>query len=581
MMTHAITSLRRGAVGALAFLALAQGAAAQPKRSGAAHDAGLRALAGEFFAWRARTQPCSGDDIPRIERPAGWAPDFSVASFAAVRSSLAKFNARLESLPARIWSRADSVDYLLLRSAIERVRWELDILRLPHRDPGFYVHQTLGSVYELLLVGSPMTEERISEILLRLRAIPKTVRDARMNLDAPVQPFARTALADLEGVTDRLTRMGSALANLASPGRRADLEQAVGDAARALEEYAAWLREGLPRMSTSFSPGRIPYVYYLRVIALNPLTPEEMLTMGRAEVDRAVTFETLERNRNSGLPEPRIFATIDDQIEQCRRDELAIRAFLEEKNLLTIPGWLRHYGNRATPPQVEALAHTGVPDDLTSESRLGEDAFAYIPPPAPGLSYFRKACALDPRPIIIHEGVPGHYFQMAISWAHENPVRRRYYDSGPNEGWAFYVEEMMLQAGLFDSDRPRTREIIYNFMRLRALRVEVDIRLALGELTLEEAGDYLARMVPMDRATAVDEAAFFAATPGQAITYQIGKNQIQKFLRDARAVLGEHFSLREFHDFVARNGNVPIALQRWEYLGLRDEIEGLWPSGRK
>jgi uncharacterized protein (DUF885 family) len=145
------------------------------------------------------------------------------------------------------------------------------------------------------------------------------------------------------------------------------------------------------------------------------------------------------------------------------------------------------------------------------------------------------------------------------------------------EGWGFYVEEMLLQAGLFDADRPRTRETIYRFMRLRALRVEADIRLALGDFTIAQAAAFLETTVPMDRGTASDEAAFFAENPGQAISYQIGKSQILSFLKDARLVQGEKFTLRKFHDFIAENGNVPIALLRWELLGLRDEIDHLWP----
>ena len=79
----------------------------------------------------------------------------------------------------------------------------------------------------------------------------------------------------------------------------------------------------------------------------------------------------------------------------------------------------------------------------------------------------------------------------------------------------------------------------------------------------------------MDAKTAHGEAAFFASTPGQAISYQIGKLQIYKFLADARRQKGDAFSLRDSHDFLWQNGNVPIALQRWEYLGLKDEIEKL------
>jgi len=161
-----------------------------------------------------------------------------------------------------------------------------------------------------------------------------------------------------------------------------------------------------------------------------------------------------------------------------------------------------------------------------------------------------------------------HYFQLCLSWKHEDPIRRHYYDSAPNEGIGFYAEEMMLQAGLFD-DSPHTREIIYNFMRLRALRVEVDVKLALGEFTLDQAAKYLREKVPMDENTARQEAIAFSTGPGQAITYQIGKLQIMKFLAEARMQQGEKFNLRTFHDFLWKNGNVPIALQQWEYLGRR------------
>src|SRR5260370_8442125 len=123
--------------------------------------------------------------------------------------------------------------------------------------------------------------------------------------------------------------------------------------------------------------------------------------------------------------------------------------------------------------------------------------------------------ARDPRTLIAHEGV--HYYQLARSWAQANPIRRHYYDSGANEGIGFYTEEMLLQAGLFD-DSPRSREIIYNFMRLRALRVGVDVRLALGQLTIDTAADGLAHQVPMDLPPPREDACFFAPHPRHPIT---------------------------------------------------------------
>ena len=221
-----------------------------------------------------------------------------------------------------------------------------------------------------------------------------------------------------------------------------------------------------------------------------------------------------------------------------RRKNLQIRKFLEERSILTVPSWVQHYTLRPMPEYLRALQGFGEMDDFTSPSRLKENCIRYVTEPSGKLGYFWQATAEDPRPITVHEGIPGHYFQLCLSWKHDDPIRRHYYDSGANEGIGFYAEEMMLQAGLFD-DSPHTREIIYNFMRLRALRVEVDVKLALGEFTLDQAAKYLQEKVPMDEQTARQEAIAFSTGPGQAITYQIGKLQIIKFLADARMQQGE------------------------------------------
>ena len=333
----------------------------------------------------------------------------------------------------------------------------------------------------------------------------------------------------------------------------------------ALEHFRATLQKRLPSSPKETALGRDAYVFFLKNVALYPYSPEEILAMGRQEWNRAVAFEAYEKERNRNVPPLKIADNINTWIDDAAAKELAVRKFLDEHGILTVPDWLQHYTLRPTPEYLRALGFTET-DDFTSPSRLKENCIRYVTEPSPNLGYFWRATAQDPRPIIVHEGIPGHYFQLCLSWKHEDPIRRHYYDSGANEGIGFYAEEMMLQAGLFD-DSPHTREIIYNFMRLRALRVEVDVKLALGEFTLEQAAKYLEEKVPMDAGTARQEAIAFSTGPGQALTYQIGKLQITKFLAEARMQQGEKFNLRAFHDFVWKNGNVPIALQRWEYLG--------------
>ena len=381
-------------------------------------------LARDVWAWRAATQPSSGDDIPRIDRPANWLPDWSPAAVAARRTALADFARRHQAIATSSWPVARQVDHRLIGSLLARVRWELDGAPAWRRDPAFFIQQALGPVFDVL------------------------------------------------------------------------------------------------------------------------------------------------------LPQMAIFPDAAAQVRTSAAQARDIRTFLDREGLLTVPPWLGHYLNLLLPPYIAPIAFLGVTDDLTGPSRLSDNGYSYIRAPRPDLPYFYLSTARDPRPIIVHEGVPGHYMQLALSWAHENPIRRHYDDSGANEGLGFYAEEMMLQAGLWH-DSPRSREIIYNFARLRALRVEVDVKLATGLFTIPQAAEYLEKTVPMDAATALEEAASFAAGPGQAITYQSGKLQVTSLLADARRAQGAAFSLRAFHDYLWKNGNVPLALLRWELLGDRRDVDRL------
>jgi uncharacterized protein (DUF885 family) len=525
----------------------------------------LDKLANDFWTWRAKYAPFTGDDVNRIERP-GRTRDWSRASIDKQRKDLAEFEARWKKINATQWLIPQQVDYRLIGSALSRVRWELDVNPRWKRDPNFYVAQTLTALAEALTVPAPYDEAHSREILTRIENIPPILQQAAQNLENPPAPFASVTIQALDGIRDRLRKMASALIG-STTLKEGELNGTCDRAADALEKFQQQLKEKLPRLPQQTALGRDPYIWFLRNVALMPFSPEELLAMGQQEWNRAVAFEAFEKNRNKDVPPLKIAADMNSWIKDTGEKETEIRKFLEEHGILTVPDWVQHYTLRPTPEYLRALSFTEN-DDFTGPSRLKENCIRYIPEPSEKLGYFWRATAEDPRPITVHEGIPGHYFQLCLSWKHEDPIRRHYYDSGANEGIGFYAEEMMLQSGLFD-DSPHTREIIYNFMRLRALRVEVDVKLALGEFTLEQAAKYLQEKVPMDEQTARQEAIAFATSPGQAITYQIGKLQILKFLADTRMQQGDKFNLRAFHDFVWKNGNVPIALQQWEYLGQR------------
>src|ERR1044072_4383024 len=387
----------------------------------------LQQLADDFWTWRVANQPVSYDDIPRIERPPDWISDWSQQAIDRRRSELTTFGKRLQSINPESWPIAQQVDHRLIGSAIARVNFELNVLRSHERNPRFYVDQTLGVLFLLLLTPPPFDEARSRDIVKAFESFGQTISDGQTNLTGnAIRPFAVAAMEKLVDVRARLTKLADELAPYLSGVSAAELHEVIDRAIFALEGFDDWLGSSLAEMSEKTAVGREAYVYFLKNVALMPFLPDQLLAMGAYEWERSVAFETFEQTRNQGVPELTLFPDQAAQIKREAIEEEKARQFLEANDILTGPSWLNHYLNLPLPSSLEPIAFMGVADDLTSATRLDENGISYIKRPSPELDYFSLSIAKDPRPLIVHEGVPGHYFQMSLSWAHENPIRRRY-----------------------------------------------------------------------------------------------------------------------------------------------------------
>jgi uncharacterized protein (DUF885 family) len=534
----------------------------------------LQAFAERFWAWRSVEQPVSTDDIPRIERPSDWRPSWSANALAGYRNQLRAFEKELNAFDYSGWPVPARVDLLLLKSALARVHWELDVLRSQERNPLFYVDQTLGAYVTATLPPPPFPKQQVAQIINVLQSIPETIRHAELNLKDVRAPFAQLAIDTLTGTSQRLQESVESLKQFLDPATANEVGTASQKASDALEQYRKWLQERLSTFGASVAVGRENYSFFLNKVAYLPYSPDQIAAMGQQEWARSVNSQTLEQRRNGGALTLPLFASREEQIQREIKDEEAVRQFLTEKHLLTVPADIEHYRFAPLPRYLQPFSDLTEMDDFTGPDRLDKNGIRYVAQPSSELGYFARVMASDPRPLIVHEGVPGHYFQLADSWRHPDPIRQHYYDSSANEGIGFYAEEAMLLSGLFGNSAA-TREVIWNFMRLRALRVEVDVKLASGEFSIDQAAAYLHAAVPMDLGTARSEASFFATNPGQAISYQIGKLQIQRFLAAAQTAQGNRFDLQKAHDSLWRNGNVPIALQEWELLGSTADLKTL------
>ena len=406
------------------------------------------------------------------------------------------------------WSVPLQVDYRLLGSALARVRWELDVLQGWRRNPRFYVvPDPRRRVRSPARPDARRPPRAANTIQARLDRIPATLEAARANLDAPVRPFAQLAIDALDDIEARLAAggRGADTRNRAGKNRARPLRRL---AARSTRRHADRDRHR-SRRRTSVSCARWRSI---------PARPNRSPPPASKSSTARSASKRFERNRNRGLPELPLPATLAEQIEREAAGEAHAAPVLRRAR----PAQLPRPGSAATatcpcPATSRRCAALGVTDDLTSR-RGSRRRHRYIPEPSPDLPYFYLAMARDPRTLIAHEGVPLLPARRARG---RTPTRSAATTTTPvpNEGIGFYAEEMLLQAGLFD-DSPRSREIIYNFMRLRALRVSVDVRLATRRADHRHRRRRACPRVPMDVETARDEAAVvrLRARPGDHLS---------------------------------------------------------------
>ena len=533
-------------------------------------DREVRELGAEFWEWRMDSAFRGADDIPRVDHPSDWMPRFDRSSAAERLRRAEDFLRRWRYIDVSDAPVSTQVDYRLVGSAIHRVDWEVGMLRGWERDAVMQVHQALGPAYDLMLPPPPFDRDRQEGILHRLGYVGPQLEIARENLSrAGVRDMAEAAVRLLRNIDSDLPRALESLSGLFDPAARPELAARGEAATRELTRFREWLAGFLPGMPPVHPVGREAFVWYLRNVALLPYSPEALLEAAYRELERAAAWEAVTANRNRLREGPVRASSAAEQVERQIRNEREVRDFCERHNLLSAPEGGRRYLTAVMPPYVERLRWLGVFNDLTSDLRLDQDGVSYTISPEGDLQYFAYANAHDPRLGIVHEGA--HYRQLTSSWAHPAPLRRRYYDSIPNEGIAFYNEEMMLHAGLFE-DSPFSEQTIHNMNRLRCLRAIVDIGLVTGEMTPAEGARRFVEEIPIDEQTALEETALYVAGPGLAMSYLVGKLEILRLLHDAKQKQGRDFSLRAFHDFLWLNGNIPLSLLRWELLNDMSDI---------
>jgi len=535
----------------------------------------LRALASDYYRWRTENYPVEASDQGLHTRDA-LLTNYTEAAITSRHRHTRDLLAQLRAMQSDTWSKDDRVDWLLFRAQLEGAEFFDRVLDFEHTNPQTYVDECSNAIFSLLKKEYDTPQRRALSATARLGLMPAMMEEGRRNLKAPVRLYAQLAIESARSIDPLFTDSMMTLASRLSSAEREALVRARDAALAAIHSYADWLEKRLPTMAEFRPMGEANYNYLLKHGYLLPLDAEQVAMLGQAELARYRGLESLLPDPSMADPNPARAPNIpaDQQafLAAYQSREAEMTRFLQEHKLITLPDYLGPFLIRQLPEAFKPTSPGGFmnPPGVYDKDPSG---FYFIPTYNPASrNFYIRAAIEDPRPILGHEGIPGHFLQLSIANHLSDEIRRHHGDGVFAEGWALYTEEMLMRAGLYPEGSAAQGQIL-RLSRYRAARIGVDVNLHTGRWTFEQAVKYFMEAGGLDREAAEGEAAGAASSPTQKITYMVGKWQIMGLLGRYRDRRGADFRLGAFHDELISHGSLPLSVVTWLMLDDRGPVE--------
>jgi uncharacterized protein (DUF885 family) len=449
----------------------------------------------------------------------GLAPDLSAEGLEARRAWRQRTNAAL--------SDDADLDNRVLRAELVRQEIVQDEWHWWQRAPQAYIEQALNGL-QYLVARTPATNGSTA----RLNAIPRILDNAKRNLRSELVPpeYAEIALVGTAGAQRFL----------------GDLPLATESARAAIVEFERFLREDLqPR--GGFALGRDAFERMLHEVHGVRLSPDDVYEHGREMAER-LSAELGPNWRAEVEALKADHPTPDTLLTTYAAEAQRARQFVEARGLVDIPPG-EAFEVRATAPFLRATMPLGHFDQAPPFSPLDNLGILFITPVDTQLPAARQAelleahCFTAVRAICLHETFPGHHVQLWHAKVRATPVRRQFPSPLFTEGWGLYCEELMEEAGYYDS--PGLRLWRQKNAMWRAVRLMVDVGLHCRGMRLEDAAAPLVALGGLEANTARGEALRYTASPTQPSSYVLGRDRLVSLRERAKQKPG--FNLAEFH----------------------------------
>ncbi|MEO2051311.1 MAG: hypothetical protein ABGX00_06070 [Allomuricauda sp.] len=492
------------------------------------------------------------------------APDYTAETFEKRWPRFKELQASLKAIDTTNWSVENQVDWMIVWAEMNGYDFNHRILKPWVRDPAFYkvvwtaksdvpAHEgpTNHGTTELWTYNFPLSTAERSRLMSDLKVIAPFYTQAKKNLTGNARDLWIAGIRDIQNQRVVLTELK---ANEAVT-EDTELVAVIHEAIAATNDLAAWLQAESESKTGPSGIGEENYTWCLQNVHLVPLTWEDEVMILKRELARAWASLKLEEHRNRNLPElvdadsPEAYEKMADASAKNLID------FLDQQDIVTVKPYF----------------------DKALREHLGE----FIPKEQ--RNFFTIGEHYDPRPLYSHFY---HWFELARmdNEPHKSEIRKgpllyNIFDSR-NEGTATAVEEMFMQAGLYD-DSPRTKEIVYIMIAQRSARGLGSLYAHANEMTMEEAGGIHSEYTPRgwmktEKELLLFEQHLYLRQPGYGSSYITGKYLLEAALADyarQKELQGEPFAPKDFFDTLNSIGNIPISLGHWQMTDSKEHLK--------
>jgi uncharacterized protein (DUF885 family) len=494
--------------------------------------------------------------------------DYTAAGFERRDFSDDAWLARLGEIDESTLSLDQRIDLGLLRSTLTGRKINHTWLGW-RRDPGIYPGVGLQGVFSLFLNRVHDEPDLARFAIARMNALAEVLDAGRANIDPDLVPplfVERAAGPCRAGIGYFRSLVPQEIGDDALRSKVADAGEA---AAQALESYLKWLDELAPNAHGDWVFGEMRYSALLQdkeVLGFNTeglhqrgldafATCEAELVDLAKQIDPASDWRTINKNLTAHHP-----SSPDDMRAAYEACTAKARQFLIDNGLVTLADGENCLVDPSPPFQRPVLAVASYATPPAFKPTLTGHFFVPYPPDGTSDDEVQQRLASNSfhsiPTITAHEAYPGHHWHLTWMQGNPRPLRKIVTTPYFSEGWGLYAERVMYEHGFFESNEEVLGHLDARIFR--AARIVVDTALHTGDMTFDEAVNFMTSNTALSDATAVAEVKRYCAWPTQAASYLTGCLEIERIRAD---FLGRgRGDLRDFHNRLAGAGALPIGL---------------------